>query len=79
MEAYQTALAGETATCFEIGASRSKPGTVAAAVALYFGSMAFGSLAPDTQRQRRRILEHFRVDYGHLDFQKLQRRQPCGD
>jgi integrase len=74
MEAYQAALAGETAPPLEIGASRSKPGSVAAAVALYFGSMAFGNLAPDTQRQRRRILEHFREDYGHLCFRDLQRK-----
>jgi integrase len=74
MAAYQAALAGETAPRLEIGIGRSKPGSVAAAVALYFGSMAFGNLAPDTQRQRRRILEHFREDFGDLSFRGLERR-----
>jgi integrase len=74
MEAYAAALAGETAPLIEIGAARCKPGSVEAAVAAYFGSMAFGNLAPDTQRQRRRILEHFREDYGELSFGKLQRK-----
>ena len=42
MAAYDAALHGARV---ELGASRSKPGTVAAAVAGYFGSMAFaGSL-----------------------------------
>jgi hypothetical protein len=44
--AYEAAKAGGTAARIEIGASRSKPGSVAAAVALYFGSIAFGNLAP---------------------------------
>ena len=35
---------------------RSKPGSVAAAVALYLGSMDFGALADATRRDRRRIL-----------------------
>jgi hypothetical protein len=74
MAAYQAALAGESAPRIEIGAARSKSGSVAAAVALYFGSMAFGNLAPDTQRQRRRILDHFRQGYGHLSFRDLQRK-----
>jgi integrase len=74
LAAYQAALAGESAPRIEIGAARSKSGSVAAAVALYFGSMAFGNLAPDTQRQRRRILDHFRQGYGHLSFRDLQRK-----
>jgi integrase len=74
MEAYQAALAGDTVPRIEIGASRTKPGSVAAAVTAYFQSIAFGNLAPDTQRQRRRILEHFREDYGGLSFTGLQRR-----
>jgi len=47
--AYQAALAGDIASRLEIGASRSKPGSVAAAVALYLGSMDFGSWAANTQ------------------------------
>jgi integrase len=74
MAAYQAALAGHSAPRIEIGVSRTKPGSVAAAVAAYFGSMAFGNLAADTQRQRRRILEHFREAHGDKSFAKLERR-----
>jgi integrase len=73
-QAYANALAGVSAAPpVEIGASRSKPGSVAAAVALYFGSMAFGSLAMSTQRNRRWALEKFRERYGDQSFAELQR------
>jgi len=74
MQAYTNALAGVSAAPqVEIGASRSKPGSVAAAVALYFGSMAFGSLAMSTQCNRRWALEKFREHYGDQSFAELQR------
>jgi hypothetical protein len=44
LAAYQAALAGEPASHIEIGKSRSNPGSVAMAVALYFQSISFGSL-----------------------------------
>jgi integrase len=72
--AYEAAKSGRTAALIEIGASRSKPGSVAAAVALYFQSMAFGNLAPGTQRDRRRILEHFREAHGDDRFALLERQ-----
>ncbi len=64
MAAYQAALAGETASRIEIGASRSEPGSVAAAVALYYQSIAFGRLGPATKQVPRRILDRFRDDWG---------------
>jgi integrase len=73
-DAYRAALAGETAPPIEIGESRSKPGSVAAAVALYLGSMDFGALADATRRDRRRILEHFREAYGDRPFAALERK-----
>ena len=72
--AYEAAKAGGTAPRIEIGAARTKPGTVAAAVALYFQSMAFGNLAPGTQRDRRRVLEHFREAHGDDRFALLERK-----
>jgi hypothetical protein len=45
MAACQAALAGATAPRIEIGAGRTKPGSVAAAVAAYLGSIDFGNLA----------------------------------
>jgi integrase len=62
MSAYEAALS-ETPR-LEIGARRTKPGTVAAAVAGYFGSAIFANLAESTRRTRRQILERFRAEYG---------------
>ena len=63
MAAYQEAMQG--APRVEIGATRSRPGTVAAAVAGYFGSAIFATgLAESTRRTRRRILERFREQHG---------------
>ena len=63
MGAYQAALAG-TATPPVIGANRTKPGSVNAAIVGYYQSLAFRSLAPGTQSMRRAILERFRVEHG---------------
>jgi hypothetical protein len=74
MEAYAAALAGMTEPRIQIGAARTRPGSVAAAVALYLGSIDFGSLAPTTQRDRRLILERFRESHGERNFAAMQRR-----
>src|SRR5258708_6208098 len=71
MAAYEAALA-ETPRV-EIGASRTKPGTVTAAVAGYFGSLAFASLAAGTRRTRRQILERFRAEHGEKGIATLGR------
>jgi len=71
METYTAALASVTKV--EIGASRSKPGTIAALVALYLGSAAFGNLAVETQRSRRGILERFRTEHGDKQVATLRR------
>jgi integrase len=62
MSAYEAVLS-ETPR-LEIGARRTKPGTVAAAVAGYFGSATFANLAESTRRTRRQILERFRAEHG---------------
>ena len=64
MSAYEAAMKGETAPRLEVGAGRGRPGTVSAAVAGYFGSLAFASLAEGTRRIRRQILERFRTEHG---------------
>jgi integrase len=63
MTAYQLALAGQPSR-IEIGAGRTKPGTVNAAIVGYYTSLAFRSLAPGTQKMRRAILERFREAHG---------------
>jgi integrase len=62
IEAYQMALSQVPP---EIGANRTKAGTVNAAIVRYYDSSRFfGSLSPATQQMRRAILERFRNDYG---------------
>lgn len=71
MDAYQAALAH--AMPIVIGEARTKPGTVDEAVARYLGSAAFlNGLAPATQKNRRAILERFRVEHGDKRFRKLE-------
>jgi integrase len=56
-----------------IGAGRSKAGSVAAAIASYYGSAAFTkNLAPDTQGVRRAVLDAFGREHGD----KLIRAMP---
>ena len=55
-----------------IGASkRSKPGSVSATIAEYYGSQAFRSLTGGTPALRRAILEKFRDKHGHLPLVSL--------
>jgi integrase len=56
-----------------IGAKRIRPGSVAAAVAMFYWSLAFTSLAPGSQASRRAILERFRAEYGTYPMAKLPR------
>jgi integrase len=71
MAAYEAAIGH--ASRIEIGTSRSIPGTVNAAIISYFNSAAFQSLAAETQRSRRGILERFRVEHGDKRLALLQR------
>lgn len=71
-EAYQAALDGITAAKKEIGLDRSGPGTVAAAVAGYLASATFASLADETRRTRKNILERFREAHGEKRIAKLE-------
>jgi len=71
MEAYQQALA---AAPLAIGVDkRSKPGSVSAAIAEYYGSQAFRSLTGGTPASRRAILEKFRDKHGHLPLPAMPR------
>ena len=62
MQAYEAAL--NHALPIVIGARRTRPGTVDDAVARYLGSVVFAALAPATQKNRRSLLERFRVAHG---------------
>jgi integrase len=62
MAAYERALSGSQP--MEVGANRTKPGTVNAAIVGHYQCLAFRETALGTQLLRRRILEHFRADHG---------------
>ncbi len=64
MAAYEAAKAGE-ASPLSIGAGRTLPGTVNAALVGYYQSAAFTKgIADSTRTSRRAILEKFRLDHG---------------
>lgn len=71
MEVYEAALSGQP---LQVGASRSKPGTVSAAISGYYHDQSFLTLAPSTQRPLRGILEHFRAEHGDKRIALLQRQ-----
>lgn len=71
MEAYKAAL--DPKHRLEIGASRTKPGTVGDLVARYLKSAEFLSLASSSQATYRGIVERFRVDHGDKRVAMLRR------
>jgi integrase len=71
MAAYEKALAAPRAG---LGDTRSKPGSVSAAIAGYFASAAFQNLAPASAKARRRILENFRSNHGDKRIDTLEPR-----
>jgi integrase len=78
MADYEAAMGGEApkgeAPRIEIGASRTKEGTINSLVVAYFKSMTFEALAAETKRTRRNILERFRAEHGDKRFGTLQRK-----
>jgi integrase len=71
MRLYAAALEGVAARSANIGASRTAAGTLAWLVAAYLdcsetSSSPFKTLAAQTQRTRRNILDNFRTAYGQL-------------
>src|ERR1700731_316054 len=74
MEARQKALDGDWAVP-ELGASRTKAGTVNAALVSYYQASAFkDGLAESSQKMRRNILERFREQYGDNRIALLDKR-----
>jgi hypothetical protein len=72
MAAYEAALEGRLPR-IEIGASRTKPGTISALVVSYLNSVVFQALAPETRRTRRNILERFRAEHSDKRSALLKR------
>jgi integrase len=76
MAAYAAALAGMPHV--EIGANRTLPGTINALVINYYGSDDWQKLAPDTKKNRGRVIERFRADHGNKRVALLQRAHILG-
>jgi integrase len=75
MRQHAAALDGVKAEATNIGAGRTVAGTVNALVAAYLdprGSSPFKTLAPETQRTRKNILENFREAYGDLPVYRTE-------
>jgi integrase len=73
MAAYQAALAGVESK-LEIGASRTKPGTVNAAIAGYYTSTVFQEMSAGSKKQYRSILERFRNLHGDKRLHLLEQK-----
>src|SRR5262249_45597331 len=59
-----TAALADVTPPAEIGAGRTVPGTINAAIIGYYASAAFAALAPKTRRERRYVLERLRAAHG---------------
>jgi integrase len=72
--AYRAALA-EAPGAVEIGASRTKPGTLDALIVAYYKSAEFlHALSPATQAYRRNIIERFRAPRGDRPVKLFEKR-----
>jgi len=71
--AYAAAVAGHSPPR-EIGASRTTPGTISAAIVGYYSTIAFRSLAPKSQATYRGTLEGFRARHGDKRIAMMARR-----
>jgi integrase len=78
MRAHAAALEGSTGARAPVGASRSPPGSVSAAIAGYYATTEFSNLAAATQHDRRDILERFRRANGQLRIAELARKHVDG-
>ena len=72
MDVYTLALAGKQGAPL-LGASRTKPGSMAALIALYLASPKFLAKAPGTQAAYRYTLERIRIEHGDKHVADLER------
>jgi integrase len=72
MAAYELAMEATTGQP-EVGAARTNPGSINALVVSYYKSDEWNRLTPETQKTRRRIVEHFRIKHGGKRVALLQR------
>jgi integrase len=73
MRQYAAALEAGAAQASNVGADRTKPGTVNALVVAYLASPPFNKGKPETVRVRRHILERFREAHGDKPLFRFER------
>jgi integrase len=81
MAAYESGLAATSGTDArpQIGASRTRAGSISAMIAGYVKDSAeFDKLEPTSKIQYMRIFEHMRRDYGDMSMRTLQRPHVVG-
>ncbi len=71
MAAYEAAMAGQEPR--QIGASRTKLGSISALIVKFYRSGEWAGLAASTQVTYRGILERFRAKHGHRPVASLER------
>ncbi|WP_108259136.1 tyrosine-type recombinase/integrase [Mangrovicoccus ximenensis] len=71
MAAYEAASKGEP---LEVGASRTQPRSISAAIMSYYTSSDFTALSDSTKKTYRGILERFREEHGAKGVANLERR-----
>jgi len=73
MRQYAAALEGLKVQACNIGAERTKPGSLNALCVSYYRSPEFRGLKPSTQAVRRNIIEKFRLVHGDKPVRELKR------
>ena len=74
MQAYQEALNCAPEIKIEIGAGRTAPGTINAAIVAFYKSLGFTKNQPITRQTDRNILEAFRVRHGDKRIALMERK-----
>jgi len=73
-QAYADAVAGTAPGKRQIGAERTRPGTVNALAVAFYKSAEWALLKPTTQNTYRGIIERLRADYGDLGIRGMEAR-----
>ena len=75
MAAYEAAIKREPNQPVPLGAARSRPGSLSAALAAYYQASGWTHDLADSSREwRRRILEKFREEYGTRSLRDFERK-----
>ena len=74
MAAYQAALAGVELPAREIGAERTKRGTIADLIVRYYNSSEWEQLEESTRAAYRGVLERLRREHGNKPVARLKRK-----